>query len=235
MTDTNDRPNQDPGIPSPDGEDDPWLGARRYMVEKQLVLRGICDPHVLQAMSHVPRHAFVAPGQQTHSYDDRPLDIGWGQTISQPYMVALMTELLALTSDAKALEVGTGSGYQAAVLASIARQVVTIERHESLARTAAFRLNSLGYNNLTVIIGDGSLGYPREAPYDAILVAAGAPRVSPALKEQLKVGGRLVCPVGPHDAQSLLRITRTMDGFVEERSIDCRFVPLIGDEGWPLT
>lgn len=218
---------------SPDPQVDPWFLARRDMVQRQLVERGIRDPRVLRAMLQVPRHAFVMPGMQLRAYEDRPLDIGWGQTISQPYMVGLMTELLRLTPEARVLDIGTGSGYQAAVLSRLASQVVTVERHERLAATAAFRLESLGYSNVKVVVGDGSLGYPLEAPYDGILVAAGAPRISETLKRQLATGGRLVCPVGPLEAQTLLRVTRTPEGFVEEKSIDCRFVPLIGDEGWP--
>ncbi len=232
MSDTNE--SRGSGDTSNEPQGDPWLPARSAMVQKQLQERGIRDHRVLKAMFDVPRHAFVMPGMQLHAYEDRPLDIGWGQTISQPYMVGLMTELLRLTPEAKVLDIGTGSGYQAAVLSLLASRVITVERHERLAATAAFRLESLGYSNVTVVVGDGSLGYPLEAPYDAILVAAGAPRVSETLKRQLATGGRLVCPVGPMEAQMLLRVTRTPEGFTEERSIDCRFVPLIGDEGWHL-
>jgi protein-L-isoaspartate(D-aspartate) O-methyltransferase len=206
--------------------------ARRLMVERQLIERGIRDPRVLQAMAEVPRHAFVLPTYQPASYEDRPLEIGWGQTISQPYMVAHMAEQLRLRPEDRVLEIGTGSGYAAAVLSRLARHVYTIERNENLAHTAAFRMQSLGYSNVTVILGDGTLGYSKGAPYDAIVVSAAAPRAPEPLKDQLSVGGRLLCPVGDQESQTLVRITRTADGFTVEEGIRCMFVPLVGREGW---
>ncbi len=202
------------------------------MVETQIARRGIRDPRVLEAMRRVPRHRFVPPDQADAAYQDRPLPIGLGQTISQPYMVALMTECLQLTGDENVLEVGAGSGYQAALLAELARQVTSVERHALLAEHARQVLAELGYANVTVVVGDGTLGWPAHAPYDAIIVTAGAPRVPQALKDQLADGGRLVIPVGSGGFQSLLRITRQGARFKEEDFGGCVFVPLIGAQGW---
>jgi protein-L-isoaspartate(D-aspartate) O-methyltransferase len=202
------------------------------MVESQLVSRKISDPRVIEAMRIIPRHRFVPAGLQHSAYEDRPLDIGHGQTISQPYMVAFMTQLLGLKPTDRVLEIGTGSGYQAAILAALSRHVVSIERIEAIGLTAAERLKLLGCENVEVHIGDGTLGWPETAPYDAIVVTAGGPSVSPVLVEQLAIGGRLVCPIGPREMQRLVRVRRTESGLHQEESIACVFVPLIGDQGW---
>jgi protein-L-isoaspartate(D-aspartate) O-methyltransferase len=205
------------------------------MVERQIAGRGIRDPAVLAAMRRIPREAFVAPGQADRAYEDRPLPIGAGQTISQPYIVAVMTEALGLRPGDRVLEIGTGSGYAAAVLAVIAAEVYTIERIESLAASAGRRLHDLGYANVHVRHGDGSLGWPEHAPYDAIVVTAGGPDVPPSLLRQLAVGGRLVMPVGPTPrSQRLVRVVRSAeDRYDREALEDVAFVPLIGAEGWP--
>ncbi|MEX2015606.1 MAG: protein-L-isoaspartate(D-aspartate) O-methyltransferase [Candidatus Hydrogenedentales bacterium] len=205
---------------------------RMAMVDQQLRLRGIDDPRVLAVMDRVPRHAFLPAEMREHAYEDRPLPIGEGQTMSQPYIVGLMTQMLELEETDKVLEIGTGSGYQAAVLGLLAREVFTIERHGNLARRAQLTLERLGFKNVHVLHGDGTLGWPQAAPYDAILVTAGGPQVPPSLKEQLAVGGRLVCPVGSRETQQMVRFIRTDDDLIRERSIDCMFVPLIGEEGW---
>ncbi|HNT89873.1 MAG TPA: protein-L-isoaspartate(D-aspartate) O-methyltransferase [Candidatus Hydrogenedentes bacterium] len=203
------------------------------MVETDIAKRGVHSPRVLEVMRETPRHLFVSPDQERHAYEDHPLQIGHGQTISQPYMVAVMTELLDLRPEDCVLEIGTGSGYQTAILASLAREVVSIERQPELAEDAADRLHGLGYTNVLVHCGDGTLGWPEGAPYDAILVTAGSPGVPHALKEQLAMGGRLVCPAGSRDVQQLVKIVRTETGFVETTGISCIFVPLIGQQGWP--
>jgi len=206
---------------------------RNGMVDTQIVARGIRDPRVLAAMRDVPRHLFVPEKFRARAYEDHPVPIGCGQTISQPYIVAIMTELLAVTPGDHILEIGAGSGYQAAILARLAASVVSVERHEVLAEQAQACLEELGCTNATVVCGDGSLGYPEAAPYDAIIVTAACPHVPPALKEQLCPGGRLVCPTGSRDLQQLLSIVREEDGFVTTQSIRCVFVPLIGAQGWP--
>lgn len=206
--------------------------ARKEMVEYQIKARGINSPEVLKAMEKVPRHLFVPEDSQIYAYEDHPIGIGYGQTISQPYMVAIMTELLDLKSTDKVLEIGTGSGYQTAILAEIAEKVFTIERIEELANSAKERLDRLGYKNITVICGDGTLGYEKEAPYDAIIVTAGSPEVPETLKQQLKDGGRLVIPVGSTSLQVLLKITKRGDDFLTEKHTSCIFVPLIGEKGW---
>ena len=205
------------------------------MVESQIATRGIRDPRVLDAMRTVPRHCFVPADLQDHAYEDHPLHIGCGQTISQPYMVALMTEQLELCAEDRVLEIGTGSGYQAAILATLAEDVVSIERSPTLAERARMRLDDLGYDNVTVVTGDGTLGWPDRAPYGAILVTAGGPQVPASLKDQLEVGGRLVCPVGSREVQRLAKVVRTRKGIKESQGISCVFVPLIGTEGWPET
>jgi protein-L-isoaspartate(D-aspartate) O-methyltransferase len=205
---------------------------RARMVESQLAARRIVDERVLGAMRIVPRHAFVPDAFRQHAYEDHPLEIGRGQTISQPYMVALMTQLLALQPSDRVLEIGTGSGYQTAVLATIVRRVITIERIPALAERAAAVLRALEYANVDVEVGDGSRGWIKDAPYDAIIVTAAAPSVPQSLREQLADGGRLVCPIGPRDLQYLVRIVRTGDSFREDESVKCVFVPLIGEEGW---
>ena len=213
------------------GEPD-WAKARAQMVTGQLERRGVCEPRVLDAMRHVPRHLFVPPDQRAGAYEDRALPIGNGQTISQPYMVAIMSAALGSVTGARVLEVGTGSGYQAAVLAELAAEVITIERRPELGETARQTLASLGCTNITVIVGDGSLGHPACAPYAGIVVTAGAPQVPASLKAQLAEGARLVVPVGSHEHQHLLVIERAGDTFVEVRGEACVFVPLIGCEGW---
>jgi protein-L-isoaspartate(D-aspartate) O-methyltransferase len=216
---------------------DPDLRAfeRARMVERQLAARGIADARVLEAMRTVPREAFVPAGVSHDAYVDRPLPIEAGQTISQPYIVALMVEAAQLGPEDRALEIGAGSGYATAVMSRLARQVVGIERHRVLAELAAERLQRLGYANAEVRWADGSTGCPELAPFDAILVAASGPRVPEALRAQLAPGGRLVMPVGSeHFAQRLVKVTRTPDaGFREEELGGVAFVPLIGAEGWP--
>jgi protein-L-isoaspartate(D-aspartate) O-methyltransferase len=207
---------------------------RDTMVEHQIAARGVHSKTVLDAMRKVPREAFLADRMREFAYKDAPLPIESGQTISQPFMVALMTEALALTGGETVLEIGTGSGYAAAVLAEIAGEVYTVERIEALAHGAAVRLADLGYQNVHVRHADGTLGWPEHAPYDAIVVAAGGPDIPDTLKRQLKVGGRMVMPVGTNPrAQELVRVTRTQDGFTTDDLADVCFVPLIGKEGWP--
>ena len=210
--------------PQVDGADE----ARRRMVDQQIAARGVSDPRVLDAMRAVPRHRFVDASLAARAYSDQPLPIGSGQTISQPYIVAYMTELLKLPPGAKVLEVGTGCGYQTAVLAEIAREVWSIEIVRALADQATQTLAALGYRNAHVRHGDGYGGWPEQAPFDGILVAAAPDHVPPALVAQLKVGGRLVIPVGRFD-QEMRVITRTADGSREERLIPVRFVPLTRD------
>jgi protein-L-isoaspartate(D-aspartate) O-methyltransferase len=205
---------------------------REAMVEEQLVERSIKDVRLLNAMRAVPRHVFMPEGVRALAYADRAVGIGVDQTISQPYMVALMTELLEIQPGDRVLEVGTGSGYQTAILAELARHVVSIERHETLANAAKNTLSELGYTNVRVIVGDGTRGWPEDAPYDAIIVTAGAPGIPQSLGAQLAPNGRLVCPVGPRELQQLIRLRRTPEGLVREKSIRCTFVPLIGHEGW---
>ena len=207
---------------------------RMAMVESQLAARGIVDTRVLEAMAWVPREDFLPEDRQSWAYRDRAVPLGHGQTVSQPYMVATMTEALRLGPEDRVLEVGTGSGYQAAVLSAIAAQVFTIERLPDLQSAAEERLAALGISNVRFRVGDGSLGWPEEVPFDAIIVTAGAPSVPPALKSQVNEdGGRLVIPVGPRRQQSLIRYTRTGNEYVTERLLNCAFVPLVGSEGWP--
>ena len=206
--------------------------ARQRMVATQLKARGIAVPWVLRAMGQIPRHLFVPEKLRSRAYDDCAVGIGEGQTISQPYMVALMTKLLDLEPGDRVLEVGTGSGYQSAILAALAQEVVSIERQPALAVKARTTLAALGFDNVTVLVADGTKGHAEGAPYDAIIVTAGGPRVPAPLGRQLAIGGRLVCPVGPRDVQDLLRLVRTEDGLKQEASIRCSFVPLIGAEGW---
>jgi protein-L-isoaspartate(D-aspartate) O-methyltransferase len=202
------------------------------MVETQLVSRGIQDESVIQAMRQVPRHLFVPESRRDQAYHDRPLPIGQSQTISQPYIVAYMTAALQLTGREKVLEVGTGSGYQTAILSRLAETVISIERIESLATTAMERLASLGYDNVRCVVGDGSQGYPDEAPYDAIMMTAAAPQVPGPLREQLAEGGRLVGPVGGRYDQLLVRVWRRGDRWDRETLVPVIFVPLVGTHGW---
>jgi len=207
-------------------------GARREMVARQIQERGIRSERVLEAMRAVPRHLFV-PAEYVHaSYTDEPLPIGEGQTISQPFMVAAMAEALLLEGSERVLEVGAGSGYQAAVLSLLAREVIAVEAQPALAESARERLARLGYANVRVEQGDGSRGWPPAAPYEGILVTAAAPAVPPPLVEQLVQGGRLVIPVGAAEHQELLRITKREAGNSTESLYDCRFVPLVGRYGW---
>jgi protein-L-isoaspartate(D-aspartate) O-methyltransferase len=201
------------------------------MVERQLRARGIRDERILAAMNEVPRHLFVPPELAASAYSDEPQAIGCGQTISQPYMVAAMTEALELTGTERILEVGAGSGYQAAILGRLAKEVIALELEPSLAESAAARLARLGFANVRVLAGDASGGYPEMAPYDGIVVSAAARAVPQPLLDQLAEGGRLLIPVGPEDGQELLRMRRTETGFRREVLHYCRFVPLLGRHG----
>ena len=208
---------------------------REQMVEQQLARRGIRDARVLAALRAVPRERFVPPHLVDRAYDDGPLPIGHGQTISQPYVVAWMAEALQLDARSRVLEVGTGSGYAAAVLAELAAEVHSIERDVDLAQQAEERLAAAGYGRVHLHVGDGTLGWPDAAPYDAIVVAAGGPHVPPALRAQLVEGGRLVLPVGEDpDHQELVRVTRRKAGVDDVQRLGAvRFVPLVGAQGWP--
>lgn len=206
--------------------------ARERMVEQQLVNRGINDLAVLAAVSKVERHRFVAEALQARAYDDKPLPIGERQTISQPYMVGLMTEALELRDGDRVLEVGTGCGYQTAVLAELAATVYTIERLAPLASMARQTLDGSGYTNVVSRVGDGTLGWADEAPFDAIIVTAGTPLVPRPLVAQLALGGRLVFPIGEEELQTLVRIRKEEAGLREEYFGDCRFVKLVGRYGW---
>jgi protein-L-isoaspartate(D-aspartate) O-methyltransferase len=209
-----------------------YTAERLVMIRAQLQRRGITDTRVLQAMREVPRHAFVPPEWRREAYSDRPLPIANDQTISQPYMVAIMTQSLMLQGHEHVLEVGTGSGYQAAVLSRLVAQVYTIEYFPNLAKRARAILQRLGHTNVQVITGDGGLGLAAYAPYHGILVAAAAPHVPQSLLGQLAEGGHLVIPVGSITSQELLIITRHGDDYPQARSVSCRFVPLLGQEGW---
>lgn len=202
------------------------------MVNDQIRSRGVSDERVLCAMEEVPRHLFVPPGMEEDAYLDRPLPIGHGQTISQPYIVAGMTSLLRLNPEDSVLEIGTGSGYQAALLARIAGRIISMERIPEVARRAEENLRRAGIDGVRIVIGDGTVGYPEEAPYDAILVTAAAPSLPSPLLSQLADAGRLVAPVGDRNIQHLIRITRHGDEFVRETFEPVRFVPLIGKYGW---
>lgn len=209
--------------------------ARKRMVQEQLVSRGITTPRLLDVFQKVPRHLFVQEAMAVQAYSDGPLPIGEKQTISQPYIVALMTDLLELNSKDHVLEIGTGSGYQTAILASLVRRVWTIERIRPLAMQARKVLDTLHLLNVNIKVGDGTLGWPEEGPFDAIIVTAGAPAIPETLAAQLAPGGRLVIPVGDEASQTLLRIRKAADGtLTQETGIGCRFVPLIGQQGWQL-
>ena len=211
---------------------DPFVEVRTEMVETQIRKRGVKDPGVLRAMANVPRHEFVPECLQNFAYSDEPLAIGAGQTISQPYIVATMTQTLRLTGEEKILEIGTGCGYQAAVLSMLAREVYSIELRPELARSAGERLERLGFQNVHVHCGDGSLGLKEFSPFDAILVAAAAPRVPEPLLEQMSEGARLIAPIGAEDHQNLVFVTRRGDEYTTEWREGCRFVPLLGRHGW---
>jgi len=204
---------------------------RESMVRTQLIPRGISDKRVLEAIGKVPRHLFVPEAMQERAYDDMALTIGEGQTISQPYMVAVMTELLELKGDEKVLEIGTGSGYQAAILAELAKDIYTIERVAELAEAARKRLQSLRYDNIHLMVTDGTLGWPEKAPFDRIIFTAGAPRIPEPLIEQLVDGGIILGPVGDRSSQQLLKM-RKSNTLKEEYHTPCVFVPLIGEYAW---
>ena len=210
--------------------------ARKKMVQEQIVARGVSDRRVLDAMLKTPRHIFVQEAMAAQAYSDSPLPVGEKQTISQPYIVALMTELLELTGTEKVLEIGTGSGYQTAILASLADRIYTVERIRTLALRARKCLDSLRMFNIMLRINDGEgspVGWEEEAPFDAIIVTAGAPAIPDVLTSQLAIGGRLVIPVGNESEQRLLKIIKKEDGALETfASVGCRFVPLIGKQGW---
>jgi len=206
---------------------------RRAMVAAQIAARGVADRRVLAALARVPRHLFVPPSLERAAYDDAPLPIGQGQTISQPYIVATMLECLSLQPEDKALEIGTGSGYQTALLAEMCRTVCTVERIPELADAARERLRGMGYENVRFRTADGTLGWPEEAPFDAIVVSAAAPRMPQPLLDQLAEGGRLAAPVGEERWQELVRVERTGGVFRRRTICGCVFVKLIGKEGWP--
>jgi protein-L-isoaspartate(D-aspartate) O-methyltransferase len=210
---------------------DPLI-ARQHMVNEQLRGRGINDPRILNAFLEVPRHKFVEEYLKYKAHEDYPLSIGYGQTISQPYMVALMTQSVQPGPGDKILEIGTGSGYQAAILSRLCKVVYTMERISALASRARKTLDELKYYNIHIRLGDGSQGLSKEAPYNGIVVTAGAPHVPDILISQLAEGGRLIIPVGSETLQELKRITRTGDGVKEESLGGCRFVKLIGKNGW---
>jgi len=205
---------------------------RRRMVDEQIVARGIQDERVLAAMRRIPRHEFLPEAIRGMAYTDNALPLGEGQTISQPYMVALMTESLRLTGTERVLEIGTGSGYQAAVLAELCEKVYTVERIKTLADKARATLDRLGYKGVAIKVYDGTYGWKEMAPFDAIIVTGGSPDIPAPLVEQLKEGGRMSIPVGDRYGQQLITVIKTPEGVVTERSIPCMFVPLIGNHGW---
>jgi len=211
---------------------DPWESARERMVATQIAARGVGDEKVLAAMRRVPRHLFVPAEVRGSAYSDYPLPIGHGQTISQPYIVAMMTSLLQIQPDDRLLEIGSGSGYQAAVLGILAREVISIERIPEVAQLAKKNLADAGITNVTVVIGDGTLGFPGGAPYDGVLITAATPSIPSPLVEQLAEGGRLVAPVGSRDLQELVRLTRKGHDLTRESFGGVVFVPLLGEHGW---
>lgn len=206
--------------------------ARNRMVEGQLISRGIKDARVLDTMRKIPRHRFVDEALISQAYNDHPLPIGEKQTISQPYMVAMMTEALELEGSERVLEIGTGSGYQTAILAELAEKIYSIERIRSLSVKAQRILDDIGYFNVVLKVGDGTLGLKEEAPFDAIVVTAGSPDVPQPLVDQLAMGGRLVVPVGDRYTQSLMRVVRLKEGISKKDLGGCRFVNLLGQHGW---
>ncbi len=216
---------------------DRYAKQRKKMVDSQIRSRGVRDERVLRAMEKIPRHLFIDEGLIDQAYNDNPLPIGEKQTISQPYIVALMTEALELKGRDKVLELGTGSGYQAAILAELADRVFTIERIASLAQKARKLLESLNYYNVVIRVGDGTYGWREESPFDAIAVSAGSPSIPRMLVEQLAIGGRLVIPVGSRYSQSLIKLTRLSENPDDVKREDlggCRFVNLIGEHGWKV-
>jgi protein-L-isoaspartate(D-aspartate) O-methyltransferase len=215
-----------------EAQTDPFVAQRQHMVETQLRARGIRDVCVLAAMSRVPRHEFVSEQYRDQVYEDHPIPIGEGQTISQPYIVAIMLEALALNRADFVLEVGTGSGYQTALLAELSRHVYSVERHASLARDAEILLARLGHHNANIVLGDGSRGLIEQSPFDAIVVSAAAPTIPSSLFEQLRDAGRMVIPVGPAHAQKLQLVRKYGSQPVLTNLDGCRFVPLIGEQGY---
>jgi len=205
---------------------------RKRMVEEQMRARGISDPRVLAALEKAPRHRFVKPGDERLAHEDYPLPIGHGQTISQPYIVALMSELLQLQGQERVLEIGAGSGYQSAVLAELGRSVIAVERCSELADGARRLLADLGYGNVEIVVGDGTLGWPEGAPYDAVIVTAAAPKIADPWIAQLSDGGRLVLPLGDRWSQILTRVTKRGTETSRESFGPVAFVPLIGEHGW---
>jgi len=216
-------------IPQPD----PFASERLRMVESQVRSRGVRDLRLLEAMERVPRDRFVPENLRGQSYEDHPISIGEKQTVSQPYIVAVMLETLMLQPEDRVLEIGTGSGYQTAILAELSQHVYSIERHAALSAKAQQTLTQLGYGNLTLIVGDGSHGLAAHAPFDAIVVSAAAPQIPASLFQQLKELGRMVIPVGPEQAQQLQSVQKKSGVPVITVLEPCRFVPLIGDEGYP--
>jgi protein-L-isoaspartate(D-aspartate) O-methyltransferase len=219
-------------FPQNDGSSARFAEQRRLMVESQIRKRGVSEERVLQAMATVPRHEFVPAFWINQAYADEPLPIGHGQTISQPYIVAAMVASLGLTGSENVLEIGAGCGYQAAVVALMAKEVHAVEILPDLAQSAAERVQRLGYANVHVHTGDGSLGWPESSPYDAILIAAAAPAVPEPLLQQLAEGGRLIAPVGEEDKQELQLITKREGKLLVKQAGPCRFVPLLGEHGW---
>jgi protein-L-isoaspartate(D-aspartate) O-methyltransferase len=209
-----------------------YATARNRMVESQLISRGIKDARVLETMQKLPRHRFVEEALVSQAYNDHPLPIGEKQTISQPYMVALMTEALELQGHERVLEIGTGSGYQTAILAELAEKIYSIERLRALSSRAQRLLDDLGYFNVVLRVGDGTVGLKEEAPFDAIMVTAGSPNVPQPLVDQLAMGGRLVVPVGDRYTQALMKIVRVKEGISKTDLGGCRFVNLLGTHGW---
>ena len=211
----------------------PFAAERGSMVEQQLRQRGISDERLLAAMAKVPRHEFVSQQNWPEAYADHPIPIAEQQTTSQPYMIAAMVQAAEIKPQDRVLEIGAGSGYQTAVLAELASQVFAVERYASLTDAARTALERLGYRNAKVVTGDGSLGFPEAAPYDAIIVSAAAPRIPPALVEQLAAGGRLIVPVGESEQQVVQLVLRDKEGNIRVQTLEgCRFVPLIGQQGF---
>jgi protein-L-isoaspartate(D-aspartate) O-methyltransferase len=213
-------------------QSDPYFDTRRCMVAAQLRDRGILDDRVLDAVLRIPRHEFVAQEYKSQAYEDHPIPIGENQTISQPFIVAVSLQALRLEGTESVLEIGTGSGYQTSLLATLARSVYSMERHAALAKGAEEVLNKLGLSNVKIVIGDGSYGLPEFSPYDSILVSAAAPAVPPSLLEQLADGGRMVIPVGPQHSQALQLVRKVAGELIVEVIEGCRFVPLVGAGGY---
>ena len=221
------------GSSPPDAQEALYSRLREEMIQTQIVARGIRDPRVIEALRRIPRHAFVEEALRSRAYDDGPLPIGESQTISQPYIVALMLEGLALTGEESALEIGTGSGYLAALLSRLCRRVFSVERRSSLASRAGRLLARLECYNVQIRSGDGTRGWPSEAPFDAIVVSAAGDRVPDPLKNQLKEGGCLILPVGAEQDQKLLKLVKGPAGWAQTSLCDCQFVKLIGEYAWP--